>query len=338
MGSAVVCAALVSLGVGLAAAQRNVNHTGHARSVAHTGPAMCGLVKAKPAYKHVIVIFFENHAYDQIIGSPSAHYINHVASNCGLATNYHNITHPSLPNYLAATDGGTLAQVTKPFVNDCTPSAECQSGANNIFYQLNLRKRLWKGYADSMPYNCDKSNAGFYAPRHNPAVYFTNLSNCATRDVPLGTPSNSALLRNFAKESSAPAYSWITPNLCNDMHNANGCPSQNNIILTGDSWLKLWLPKIVGTRVYRSHDTVIFISFDEGEGGSHASGEDCATNTTDESCRVVTIAVAPSVRRGRRVTRLLNHYSLLRASEDLLGLRHINQAKTAPDMLAPFNL
>jgi hypothetical protein len=122
------------------------------------------------------------------------------------------------------------------------------------------------------------------------------------------------------------------------MHNAAGCPGQSNIIVTGDNWLKLWLPKIVGTNVYKANDTVIFISFDEGEGPQGSSGEACATNTTDPSCRVATIVVAPSVVHGRRVTRLLNHYSLLRGSEDLLALPHLNQANTAPDMLAPFNL
>jgi hypothetical protein len=338
VGPAVVCALLACVGVGLATAHGNVGGVRHAPRVARANPGMCGLTQSVPKYKHVIVVFFENHPFTDIIGSPSAPYINSVANTCGLATNYHNISHPSLPNYLAATDGGTLHQVTTPFVNDCTPSAECQSGANNIFNQLNLRKRLWKGYADSMPTACDKANVGFYAPRHNPPVYFTDLSNCASRDVPLGTTSNSPLLRDFSKESSAPAYSWITPNLCNDMHNANGCPGQDNIIVTGDNWLKSWLPKIVGTSVYKAHDTVIVISFDEGEGGSHTNGEACATNTSDQSCRVATIVVAPSVKHGKRVVRLLNHYSLLKGSEDLLALPELNQAKTAPDMLKPFNL
>lgn len=336
LGSAVICAVLACVGAGLAIADRSTSQVRHLPRLSQTTPAMCGLTKTAPKYRHVIVVFFENHSYQQIIGSPSAPYFNSVANTCGLATNYHNISHPSLPEYLAATDGGTLHQVTTPFVSDCSPSPQCESNSNNIFKQLSVRKRLWKGYADSMPANCDRSNVGFYAPRHNPAVYYTDLTDCAGRDVPLGSTSSSPLLRDFSSERSAPAYAWVTPNLCNDMHDASGCPGQDNIIVTGDDWLRQWLPRIVSTKVYRAHDTVIFISFDEGAGG--AGGEACATNTTDQSCRVAMIVVAPSVKHGKRVARLLNHYSLLKGSEDLLGLPEWNQAKTAPDMLRPFNL
>ena len=56
-------------------------------------------------YKHIIWVMMENHSYNTIIGSSQAPYINSLASECGLATNYHNISHPSLPNYMAATAG-----------------------------------------------------------------------------------------------------------------------------------------------------------------------------------------------------------------------------------------
>jgi hypothetical protein len=63
----------------------------------------CG-TQAKPGtYKHVIWIWFENHSSSVIIGSSQAPYFNTLAKQCGLATNFHNITHPSLPNYIAAT-------------------------------------------------------------------------------------------------------------------------------------------------------------------------------------------------------------------------------------------
>jgi hypothetical protein len=336
LGPAAICAVLVCVGAGLALAQGGTSGASRRPGLARTAPAMCGLTSSAPKYKHVIVIFFENHSYQQIIGSPSAPYFNSVANTCGLATNYNNISHPSLPEYLAATDGGTLAQVTTPFENDCSPSAQCESNSNNIFNQLNVRNRLWKGYNESMPTPCDKANEGFYAPRHNPAVYYTDLSNCATRDVALGTTSSSPLLNDFSSEKTAPAYALVSPNLCNDMHSANGCPNMSNIVIDGNTWLQTWLPKIVSTNVYKAHDTAIFVTFDEGAGGS--GGEACATNTTDQSCRVAMIVVAPSVKHGKRVARLLNHYSLLRGSEDLLGLPELNQAKTAADMLKPFNL
>ena len=63
-------------------------------------------------YDHVVWILMENHSYSQIIGSPNAPYINQVASECGLATNYFAISHPSLPNHIALTSGSTRGSPT----------------------------------------------------------------------------------------------------------------------------------------------------------------------------------------------------------------------------------
>jgi len=333
IGPAVACAVMALVGVGLASGWGGTHRASRSDRAA-VSAVRCGTTTTAPKYRHVIVIFMENNSYKTIMGSTSTPYIHRLSNLCGLATNYHNITHPSLPNYLAATDGGSLAEVTTPFVTDCTPSPGCESVSNNIFNQLNVKARRWKGYAESMPSNCDKSNAGFYAPRHNPAVYYTDLSNCSSRDVPLGTTSSSPLLQDFSSETTAPAFAWITPNLCDDMHGTAGCPS--NLLLTGDNWLKTWLPKLTSSAVYKKRDTAVFIAWDEGEPGS--SGEDCAANASDQSCHVVALVVAPSVKPGLRVRSLLSHYSLLKTSEDLLGLPELGQAKTAPGMAKPFNL
>src|SRR5215472_9260052 len=75
-------------------------------------------------FTHVIWIFMENHSYGAIIGSNQAPFINSMASKCGLAANYHNITHPSLPNYVAATSGVGYAALV-PFIFDCDPTDGC---------------------------------------------------------------------------------------------------------------------------------------------------------------------------------------------------------------------
>ena len=101
-----------------------------AGSAAAAGTGPCGRVAVPPTYQHVIWIWMENHSYGDIIGNTSqAPYINSLAADCGLATNYHNITHPSLPNYLAATSG--LARASLPVLSylDCNPSAVCDTSA-----------------------------------------------------------------------------------------------------------------------------------------------------------------------------------------------------------------
>ena len=251
----------------------------------------------------------ENHPYDEIIGSKDAPFTNRLAAQCGLATNFHNITHPSLPNYIAATSGGTQG-----ISDDCQPS-ECSRRVQSVFGQLQAAGKSWTAYHESMPAPCALSTdsgtnpPGNYAPKHNPAVYYLPLRpGCSRHVVALGTPSAGAFARALSARSLA-RFSFITPNLCNDTHD---CP-----VSTGDAWLSRWLHAIVASATYRSERTVVFITWDEGEGGST---DDCATNTSDRGCHVATIVVSPSTPRGTRSAGLFNHYALLKTTEQLLGI------------------
>jgi hypothetical protein len=291
----------------------------------------CGTLTTTPAYKHVIVIMDENNPYGNIIGSSLAPYINSLAAECGLASEYLNITHNSLPNYLGITSGLAYTSLL-PYDNDCLPSSSCQVTTTNIFNQASS----WKEYAESMPSNCYKLNAGTYAPRHNPSVYYTDLSNCGTNDVPLGTTSSSALLNDFSSEATAPAFAFVSGNLCDDMHGTTGC--NTGLIQAGDTWLSQWLPLITATHVYKAKDTVIFLVWDEGESATSTRGEQCYNNTSDQSCHVPAIVIAPSVKGGTVVSTQFNHYSWLKTTEQLLGLPQIGQAKTAASMKSPFHL
>lgn len=329
MAAVIGSGALLLGGAGQVAAS-----AGPSRPQAPATTAMCGTLKTAPTIKHVVIIMEENNSYSSIYKSASAPYINSVIGSCGLATAYHNVTHPSLPNYLALTYGGSLSQL-QPFIFDCTPSPSCQLGptTNNVFNELTGHGG-WKGYDESMPTACDKSDVGNYAPRHNPAVYYTDLKTCSANDVPLGTTAKSALLTAFGSEATAPALAFVTPNLCDDMHGGTGCPS--NLILGGDNWLKSWLPLLTGTAVYKTSDTAVFIVWDEGSVGGF--GENCATSPTDQSCHVVAMAVAPSVKKGTMVATQFTHYSLLKTVEDLLHVPELGLAKTATSMVSGFNL
>jgi phosphatidylinositol-3-phosphatase len=48
--------------------------------------------------------------------------------------------------------------------------------------------------------------------------------------------------------------------------------------------------------------------------------------------------VSPSTPAGRRSGELFNHYSLLRTTEDLLGLGHLGEAAAATSMSGAFGL
>jgi phospholipase C len=286
--------------------------------VATAATAPCGTVSTPPTYQHVIWIWMENHSYGDIIGNTAqAPYINSLAAECGLATNYHNISHPSLPNYIAGTSGLGGRQI-KLFDNDCSVSKKCSTSAPSIFGQ----GETWKAYQESMPANCAPSNSGEYAVRHDPPPYYTTLAGCATLDVPYGQ------LATDLANNALPAFSFVTPNLIDDMHDGT--------IADGDSWLASNLPTILSSPEYQSGSTAVFITWDEGTGGK--TGEDCTANTTDASCLVATIVISPSTPAGATSATLFNHYSLLGTTEQLLGLPALGEAASYPTMTAAFNL
>ncbi len=304
-------AAAVALAAGMAVVAPSVS-----ASAAPTSSGPCGKTTAAPGYSHVMWVWMENHSYNTIIGSPQAPYINSLASQCGLATNYHNITHPSLPNYVAGSSGLDLSHLEK-FKSDCNPSPNCSTPAPSVFGQ----GETWKAYEESMPQNCYPVNSGEYAVRHNPAPYYTTLSGCSTNDVPYQQ------LTTDLANNALPAFSFITPNVIDDMHDGT--------ITQGDTWLAKNLPTILNSPEYRSGTTALFITWDEGEGGK---SNDCASNTTDVGCHVATIVVSPSTAPGSTSGTLFNHYSLLGTSEELLGLPELGQASSYPTMKSAFNL
>jgi phosphatidylinositol-3-phosphatase len=308
---------LLSLAVSaLVAASCLLAAAGGPAAAATSGP--CGTLTTAPTYQHVIWIWMENHSYGDVIGSSSAPYLNSLATSCGLATNYHNVTHPSLPNYLAATSGMTTGQLPALSWFDCAPSLFCRSSAGSIFGQ----GESWKAYQESMPSNCATANSGDYAVRHNPPTYYTTLTGCSTDDVPF-----TQLATDLANDT-LPAFSFVTPNLVHDMHNGT--------VGDGDTWLADNLPTILASTAYRSGTTAVFVTWDEGTGGT--TWTDCTSNMTDASCRIATIVVSPSTPAGTISDTLFNHYSLLATTEELLGLPRLGQAASAPTMTTAFHL
>ena len=277
----------------------------------------CGTVSTAPAhYKHVIWVWMENHSYSTIIGSSQAPYINSLASQCGLATNYHNISHPSLPNYIAGTSGLPYSGLTQ-FASDCNPMGSCVTSAPSIFGQ----GETWKSYEETMPSNCYGQNFGEYAVRHNPAPYYTTLQGCSTDDVPY------TQLSTDLSDNTLPAFSFITPNVIDDMHDGT--------VPDGDNWLASNMPAIFNSPEYQNGSTAVFITWDEGEGGTSNT---CARNTTDVGCHVATLVISPSTVPGTVSGTLFNHYSLLGTAEQLLRLPKLGQAADIRTMIHAFHL
>jgi phosphatidylinositol-3-phosphatase len=281
-----------------------------AAPAASAAAAPCGTrTGASPTtYRHVIVIMEENRSIGDVIGRAgsaarrAAPYLNQLAGECGLATNYRGATHPSHPNYMAVTGG--------------VSTRSSNVSAPNIFSQVRSAGGTWRVYQGSMTHNCQRRAAFPYKPQHNPGVAYTSL----TADCPRWDTNLNGLRRDI-NTVGLPKYAFIAADQCKDMEIA--CTGSSNAITTGDDWLRTWVPKLLATRGYRTGHTAIFITFDEGSHGHGTTGENCiaAGNLSDVSCHVATLVISPYVSRSQRSSRLFSHYSLLQTTERLLGLR-----------------
>lgn len=271
--------------------------------------APCGTRSAPPdRWQHVIWVWMENKDRNDVLENPAAPFETALAEACGTARQYSAVTRPSLPNYLAATSGTTFG------VSDDAPPADHSFAADNLFRQVRASGRRARSYEEDMPRPCVLQTTGVYAVKHNPAAYYRggdDRAACHRDDVPLGTtaagPFASAL-----DDGTLPAFSLVTPNLCNDTHD---CP-----VKRGDVWLSSWLGRILSSPTYRAGSTAVFIVWDEPGIIPH-------------------LVVSPSTRPGTVVDTPFDHYSLLRTTEEMLGIGyHLGRAAAARSMRSAFRL
>ena len=260
--------------------------------------APCRALAPPPRYDHVVLVVLENHRFSEVAGhSP---YLNALARACGLATGYSAVSHPSLPNYLALTSGGTHG-----ITSDCD---DCAVSAPSIFGQT---RGDWRSYLEGIPAaGFEGASSGRYVKHHNPAAYYTPLRpGYARRAVPLGR------LRTDLARGRLSRFSLVVPDRCHSEHDCS--------IATGDAWLRAWLPRIFASPGYRAGRTAVFVTYDEG-GGAHN--------------RVYTVVAARSVPPGTVVGAPFDHYSLLRTAERLLRLPCLAHACGARPMDHAFRL
>ena len=217
-----------------------------------------------PPVRTVFVILMENESFSSVQGNTNAPYINNVLLKRGAhAQQYYAIGHPSLPNYLWL-EAGTNFAIT----DDNPPSANHQSTTNHLVSLLNRAGISWRTYQENISGTfVPLTNSYPYAPKHNPFVYFDDVT--GTND-----PANvhaiahirpySELARDLTNNTVA-AYNFITPNLCNDMHDS--CAPLNNQVRQGDTWLSQEIPKIMNSTAYTSNGA-IFLLWDEGSGSA----------------------------------------------------------------------
>jgi phospholipase C len=255
---------------------------------------------------HIVIIVEENKPLGSIIGNTqSAPYINSLVAMGSYATNYYAVTNPSLPNYLALTSG-TTAGIT----NDCDPlDRSCVANVSNITDRLEAAGLSWKMYAESMPSPCSAHTMGSYAVKHNPFLYYPdiikNASRCSSHIVPF-----SDFAKDLQNQDSLPNYVFISPNLCNDMHDCS--------IEIGDTWLHKQVHAILQSDAFTKQHSLLVIVWDEADASKN---------------NVPVIFLGPDAKNKYVSRTYFSHYSLLHTIEYNWRLKPLTtQDGTAPLM------
>jgi len=169
-----------------------------------------------------------------------------------------------------------------------------------------------------------------YATRHNPFMYFHSVIDSPTcGDKVVGLD---ALARDLTTVETTPAYSYITPNLCNDGHDDPCVDGRRGGLVAADAWLREWMPRILQSPAFQQ-DGMLVITFDEAEDDARTCCDSPAPPnvaragiTGPGGGRVGALVLSPFVTPGTTSRVAYNHYSLLCSVEDVFGLARLGYA------------
>ncbi len=273
----------------------------------------------------VFIVLMENHDWSQIVGSPSAPYINDkLLPQSSYTTQYFNPPriHPSLPNYLWL-EAGTNFGIR----DDGLPAVHHQSTSEHLATLLEAAGISWKTYQEGIDgTDCPLTVRGLYAPKHNPFVYFDDLTDtidpksphCIDRVRPYDE-----LAGDLAPSGDLAQYNFITPDQCHDMHDS-GCETGDSI-RNGDLWLSREMPQILTSDAFKAGGA-LFITWDEGTGSSDGP--------------IGMIVLSPLAKGNGYQSKIhYDHSSTLRTFQEILGVTPLlGDAANAKNLSDLFNV
>jgi phospholipase C len=256
-----------------------------------------------PQFGHVVVVLEENHSYSEVIGNSAMPYLNSLASQYGLATQYFANAHPSIGNYFMLTTGQLITS------DDAFAGTV---GVDNIVRDLIAAGKTWKSYAESIPSTGYTGGDSYpYAKRHNPFSYFTDVVNSNTQ------VNNLVSLSQFNSDlanDQLPNFSYLVPNLLDDAHDG---PLQ-----LADAWLQQNIAPLIASSTFQK-DGLLIIVFDEAN----------TNDSTDGGGHVADLIISPKAKQGYQSTNLYQHQSTLRLIlQGLGGSSYPAATNTAPEM------
>ena len=288
------------------------------------GLPVCRAPSGVPLFTTVIVIVMENTSLATLaaaIKSGGAPNLGAMASAFAAGSDHHGVAHPSLPNYLALTSGDTQGVTcdchAAPGQGACNVlscnkvlgSCSCDSPAPSVADQLEAAGLSWMAYAEGMGAPCNLTDAGSYAVRHVPFLYYDgiqkNAARCAAHVVDLS-----------AFDLGAPArFNFIAPNLVSDMHDPFPAGPQN--IANGDAWLGPRVKAVLASATYAAGGLFVVV-WDEDDASGGLTGADDP---------IAMYVMSPFAKSGGFLSAVkTDHYSLLATIEDGLALPRMGKA------------
>lgn len=188
------------------------------------------------APRHVFLIVMENKSAGEAL---SGAFTASLAAQYAVADNYHAVSHPSVPNYLALTSGSTWGLSDDSY--HVLPKQDLGS-------QLTNAGVSWRAYMEGLGDGGCLHSPLPYDPGHNPFAFYGGA--CPANVVPL-----TMLAADLAGDT--PRFSWIGPDRCHDTHD---CP-----VTSGDQWLRQTVGEITSSAAWKTNG-VLFITWDEDDG------------------------------------------------------------------------
>jgi hypothetical protein len=321
-----------------------------------------------PDIQHVWLIVLENKDYADSFGPDSeAPFLARELTKTGqLLPNYFGTSHLSLGNYVTLVSGQAPNPDTQADCNvftDVFPGvldAEGQAIGRGCVYpaavktignQMDDARLRWRGYMEDMgntpeaaktcrhPANGDMDDTQSarahdqYATRHNPFVYFHAVIDSPTCDR--NVVALDQLTVDVASAATTPNFAFITPDLCNDGHDATCADGGLGGLPASDAFLRKWVPVILGSPGFAAHGLLV-ITWDEANVDPDSSlaccDEPMGPNTPAPGIvgpgggQTGTVLISPFVKPGSVNETPYNHYGLLRSIEDLFGLPYLGYA------------
>jgi len=235
-------------------------------------------------------------------------YLNTLAQQYALATQYFANTHPSIGNYFQLTAGQIIT-------NDDSYSNTVS--VDNIVRHLLKGGKTWKEYSESIPGVGYTGHDQYpYIQHHNPLSYLSDVRGDATQQ------QNLVPFTQFTADMNngqLPGFSLVVPNNNNDAHDGS--------LGQADNWLKANIDPLLANPQFKQNGLLLIV-FDEAE----------ETDLTHGGGQVALVVVGPEVKAGFRSTTFYQHQDLLRMIATYLGIDpNIGDAATASAMTEFFN-